>query len=108
MGITLRALITLVHGMLFGAFFLMAIYGLVVELYRSAYVEPPSKLTVLYCLSVVSRHSPCRRYKPDPLSAVSFEIERHDGGMAQPGDGVERTHCLDSSHSHDHGGLCVD
>jgi uncharacterized membrane protein len=32
--------------MLFGALFLMAIYGLVVELYRSAYVEPPSKLTV--------------------------------------------------------------
>ena len=45
MGITLRALITLVHGMLFGAFFLMAIYGLVVELYRSAYVDQPSKPT---------------------------------------------------------------
>ena len=45
MEITLRALITLIHGMLFGAFFLMAIYGLVVELYRSAYVEQPSKLT---------------------------------------------------------------
>ena len=45
MEITLHALITLIHGMLFGAFFLMAIYGLVVELYRSAYVEQPSKLT---------------------------------------------------------------
>jgi len=31
--------------MLFGAFFLMAVYGLVVELYRSAYVEQPSGLT---------------------------------------------------------------
>jgi hypothetical protein len=45
MEITLRALITLIHGMLFGAFFLMAIYGLVVELFRSAHVEQPSQLT---------------------------------------------------------------
>jgi len=45
MEITLRSLITLIHGMLFGAFFLMAVYGLVVELYRSAYVEHPSDLT---------------------------------------------------------------
>ena len=45
MEITLRALITMIHGMLFGAFFLMATYGLVVELSRSAYVEHPSKLT---------------------------------------------------------------
>lgn len=45
MEITLRALITLIHGMLFGAFFLMATYGVVVELYRSAYEEQPLKLT---------------------------------------------------------------
>src|SRR5208337_2703541 len=45
MEITLRALITLIHGMLFGAFFLMAICGLVVELFRSAYAEQPSQLT---------------------------------------------------------------
>ncbi|MGD1102470.1 MAG: hypothetical protein ABSA59_10425 [Terriglobia bacterium] len=44
MDITLRALITLIHGMLFGTFFLMAVYGLVVELFRSAYVEQPSNL----------------------------------------------------------------
>jgi hypothetical protein len=61
MEITLRALITLIHGMLFGAFFLMAIYGLVVELYRSAYVEQPSPLTTrgyslerLYLFSMVA------------------------------------------------------
>lgn len=45
MEISLRALITLIHGMLFGAFFVMATYGLVVELYRSAYAEQPLKLT---------------------------------------------------------------
>ena len=45
MEITLRALLTLIHGMLFGAFFLMAIYALVVELYRSAYEEQPASLT---------------------------------------------------------------
>jgi hypothetical protein len=45
MEITLRALITLVHGMLFGAFFLMAVSGLVVEIYRSAHAEQPSALT---------------------------------------------------------------
>jgi hypothetical protein len=45
MEITLRALITLLHGMLFGAFFLMAIYGLVVEIRHSAFVEQPAKLT---------------------------------------------------------------
>jgi len=45
MEITLRALITMIHGMLFGAFFLWATYGLVVELSRSAYVEVSQKLT---------------------------------------------------------------
>ncbi|MDR3676371.1 MAG: hypothetical protein P4N24_12840 [Acidobacteriota bacterium] len=45
MEISLRALITLIHGMLFGAFFVMATYGLVVELYRSVYAEQPLKLT---------------------------------------------------------------
>ena len=132
MEITLRALITMIHGMLFGAFFLMAIYGLVVELYRSAYAEQPRNTDPtglfsgtslshrhggaglgrspdgsLHCLSVVSRRSARRRYRPGPLSAVSFEIERHDRGMARPGNGVERTHCLDRSHRHDHGGLCL-
>ena len=47
MEITLRALIALIHGMLFGAFFLMATYGLAVELYRSAYEEQPSKIPVI-------------------------------------------------------------
>ena len=45
MEITLRALLTLIHGMLFGAFFLLAVYGLVVELYRSGYAEQASRLT---------------------------------------------------------------
>jgi uncharacterized membrane protein len=60
MEITLRALITLIHGMVFGAFFLMAIYGLVVELGRSAYLEQPAMLTArgqslerLYLFSMV-------------------------------------------------------
>jgi hypothetical protein len=47
MEITWRALITLIHGMLFGAFFLMAIYGVTVELLRSKYAEhlpaPPAR-----------------------------------------------------------------
>jgi hypothetical protein len=45
MEITLRSLVTLIHGMLFGAFFLMAIYGLAVGLFRSAYLEQPASLT---------------------------------------------------------------
>src|SRR5208282_3130628 len=60
MEITLRALITLIHGMLFGACFLMAIYGLVVELFRSTYAEQPSQLPTkgysrerLYLISMV-------------------------------------------------------
>jgi hypothetical protein len=47
MEITLRALSTLIHGMLFCAFFLMATYGLVVELYRSGHEEQPSKIPVI-------------------------------------------------------------
>jgi hypothetical protein len=39
MEITLRAFVTIVHGMLFGGFFLLAIYGLVVERFRSACFE---------------------------------------------------------------------
>ncbi len=45
MEITLRAFLTAIHGMLFGVFFLMAIYGVVVELCRSTYVKQPSLLT---------------------------------------------------------------
>lgn len=45
MEITLRSLVTLIHGMLFGAFFLMAIYGLMVEHVRSAHLKHPCDLT---------------------------------------------------------------
>jgi hypothetical protein len=45
MEITLRALVTMIHGMLFGAFFLMAIFGLVVELYRSTQEAQPTHLS---------------------------------------------------------------
>jgi len=61
MEITLRALVTMIHGMLFGAFFLMATYGLVVELSRSAFAEQPVTLTPrgyalerLYLLTIVA------------------------------------------------------
>jgi hypothetical protein len=45
MEITLRALVTMIHGMLFGAFFLLMIFGLVVELYRSTQEAQPSHLS---------------------------------------------------------------
>ena len=45
MEITVRALVTLIHGMLFGAFFLMGVYGLAMELCRSAFAQPASSLT---------------------------------------------------------------
>lgn len=44
MEITARALLTLIHGMLFGAFFLMCIFGFTVEIIRSAHAEQPSPL----------------------------------------------------------------
>lgn len=45
MEITWRALVTSIHGMLFGAFFLMAVYGLVIELIRTAYAKQQSEPT---------------------------------------------------------------
>ena len=45
MEITLRALVTIVHGMLFGGFFLLATYGLVVERLRSVCFERSPELT---------------------------------------------------------------
>jgi hypothetical protein len=42
---TLRALITELHGILFGVFFLMAIYGLVVQLVHSYHLQQPALLT---------------------------------------------------------------
>lgn len=45
MEMTLRAFLTAIHGMLFGFFFLLAIYGVVVELCRSIYAKQPSDLT---------------------------------------------------------------
>lgn len=45
MEISTRALVTQFHGMLFGAFFLMALCGVVVELCRSMVSTSPSSLT---------------------------------------------------------------
>lgn len=45
MEITVRALVSDIHGMLFGGFFVMAIFGVVVELFRSTYVKQESELT---------------------------------------------------------------
>jgi hypothetical protein len=45
MEISQRALITALHGMLFGGFFLMAIFGLLVELCRSTWATQPTELT---------------------------------------------------------------
>ena len=46
MEVTLRGLVSLMHGLLFGGFFLMAVSGVVVELCRSAYAkEAPERLS---------------------------------------------------------------
>lgn len=45
MEISFRAFISQIHGMLFGLFFLLAIFGVVVELCRSAYETEPRALT---------------------------------------------------------------
>jgi hypothetical protein len=45
MEVTYRALITELHGIFFGTFFLLAIYGLVVELCRSHFLKQPADLT---------------------------------------------------------------
>lgn len=46
MEITTRALITAFHGLLFGGVFILAVFGVLVELIRSAYASQPSELTV--------------------------------------------------------------
>lgn len=45
MEISSHAIITQIHGMLFGVFFLLAIFGVVVELFRSFQETQPSELT---------------------------------------------------------------
>jgi hypothetical protein len=45
MDITYRALITELHGMLFGAFFILALFGLLVLLYRSVFETQPAVVT---------------------------------------------------------------
>ncbi len=45
MEISVRALASEIHGMLIGGFFLMAVFGVIVELFRSAFVKQPSELT---------------------------------------------------------------
>jgi hypothetical protein len=45
MQISARALITLIHGLLFGGFFLLAVFGVLIELIRSAYASQTSELT---------------------------------------------------------------
>lgn len=45
MEVTVRGLVSGVHGLLFGGFFLMAIFGIVVELCRSSYAKESPELT---------------------------------------------------------------
>ncbi|HKV24249.1 MAG TPA: hypothetical protein VJN93_06620 [Candidatus Acidoferrum sp.] len=45
MQVSPRALITAIHGLLFGGFFLLAVFGVVVELIRSAFASETSELT---------------------------------------------------------------
>lgn len=45
MEISVRALTSELHGMLMGGFFLMAVFGVMVELLRSHYAKQPSELT---------------------------------------------------------------
>jgi hypothetical protein len=42
---SLRAIFTAIHGMLFGAFFLMALFGLLAELFRSLHITQPAIAT---------------------------------------------------------------
>jgi hypothetical protein len=45
MEVTVRGLVSGLHGLLFGGFFLMAVFGLVVQLCRSVYVKDAAELT---------------------------------------------------------------
>ncbi len=45
MEVTVRGIVSGLHGLLFGGFFLMAIFGVVVELCRSTYAKESSELT---------------------------------------------------------------
>lgn len=45
MQIGVRELITAIHGFLFGGFFILGVFGILVELVRSAYTKQPSELT---------------------------------------------------------------
>lgn len=45
MEVTVRGVLSGMHGLLFGGFFLMAIFGVVVELCRSAYAKEPFEFT---------------------------------------------------------------
>ncbi|MGB6110623.1 MAG: hypothetical protein WBG35_05840 [Acidobacteriaceae bacterium] len=45
MEISSRALVTQFHGMFFGVFFLLLVFGMVVELYRSSFTAAPSQLS---------------------------------------------------------------
>ena len=45
MEISIHALASELHGMFIGGFFLMAVFGVIVELFRSKYVKQPSELT---------------------------------------------------------------
>ena len=45
MEMSVRALASETHGMLIGGFFLMAVFGVMVEMFRSTFVKQPSELT---------------------------------------------------------------
>lgn len=45
MEVTVRDMMSGVHGLLFGGFFLMAIFGIVVEMFRSAFAQQETELT---------------------------------------------------------------
>ncbi len=114
MEITVRGLWTLVHGMGFGALYLLACSGALVELYRFSTSSPateagPGKerflriyvfamvvlawasvLTGAYAdLSVVSDSTAAGDDRPCDVSATPADGEFHDYRLALPWDGVE-------------------
>ena len=132
MEISSRGLITQIHGMLFGAFFLLAVFAVAVELWRTVYETEPRVLSGdrsldgtplpywhcgdrvgcgadgrVHCLSVVSRNSARGRRQSCPVPPSPFEVEPDHCRLALFRHGVERACCLVCPNRHDHGCLRV-
>ena len=130
MEISTRDLVTVLHGMGFGALFMLAFSGAMAELFHLSAMPAQVRtqrscpdaadslfdrdggsgvarriLGRLHCLPLVSRCSACRRHRPVRVPASPLALERQNIRVAQYRHGMEGKRGVACANRHNNGGV---